>query len=97
LDVVRVKGKEQPVAIFEPLGFKGEVSEASSWRRPVEEALSLYRSRDWQAAGALFRELATQAPGSVLYAMYCERIAHFEETPPAPDWDGVFRFETKSG
>ncbi len=98
LDVVRVKGKEQPVAIFEPLGFKGEVSEAVLVEAArFEEALSLYRSRDWQAAGALFRELATQAPGSVLYAMYCERIAHFEETPPAPDWDGVFRFETKSG
>ena len=96
--MVRVKGKEQPVAIFEPLGFRGEVSEAVlAEAARFEEALALYRSRDWQAAGAVFSELAAQTPGSVLYAMYGERIAHFAENPPAPDWDGVFRFETKSG
>lgn len=98
LDVVRVKGKEEPVALFEPIGIKGEVSEeviAETAR--FEDGLHHYRSMVWDKADTIFRELAERSPESVLYRLYCERISHFLADPPPADWDGVFRFSTKSG
>jgi adenylate cyclase len=95
IDVVRVKGKETPVAIFQPLGRKGELSEdASKMAQLFEAAFALYQKQDWDAAEKLLRELAEIAPCG-LCETYLARIAHFRENPPAPDWDGVFVYTTK--
>ena len=50
-DRVRVKGKDEPVTIYEPLGFEGEVAktvldEMKLWN----QALKLYRAQDWDMA-----------------------------------------------
>lgn len=39
--------------------------------------------------------LQRMSPGTALYDVYAERIAYFRKNPPAPDWDGVFMFQTK--
>lgn len=96
LDLVRVKGKTEPVAIFEPLGHAGAVDAAqlatlAAW----EAALALLRARDWDGADAALIELAAQQPQARLYALYRERIAMYRAAPPGPDWDGVTTFETK--
>lgn len=95
VDVVRVKGKETPVAIYEPLGPKDGVAEAV--RRDAAEfeaAFAAYQGRDWNAAEAALATLNARAPRP-LYDIYLERIAHFRETPPPADWDGVFVYTTK--
>ena len=95
LDRVRVKGKAEPVGIFEPLGATGAVeaqvlADLALWQR----ALQAYRGQDWDAAVALLDELqATRA--HYLYELYLKRIAQYRADPPAPDWDGVTTFETK--
>jgi adenylate cyclase len=95
IDVVRVKGKETPVAIFQPLGRKGELSEdASKMAQLFEAAFALYQKQDWAGAETLLHELAAIAPCG-LCETYLARIAHFREHPPAPDWDGVFVYTTK--
>jgi adenylate cyclase len=95
VDVVRVKGKETPVAIFQPLGRKGELSEdAGKMAQLFEAAFGLYQKQDWQGAETLLHELAAIAPCG-LCETYLARIAHFRENPPAPDWDGVFVYTTK--
>jgi adenylate cyclase len=95
IDVVRVKGKEKPVAIYQPLGRKGELSEdASKMAQLFEAAFGLYQKQDWTGAEALLHELAAIAPCG-LCETYLDRIAHFRANPPAPDWDGVFVYTTK--
>jgi adenylate cyclase len=95
IDVVRVKGKETPVAIFQPLGRKGELSEdASKMAQLFEAAFGLYQKQDWSGAETLLHELAAIAPCG-LCETYLARIAHFRENPPAADWDGVFVYTTK--
>jgi adenylate cyclase len=95
LDLVRVKGKLEPIAIFEPLG---RLSDATESARADVQAFGavrrLYRARQWAAArGAL---LSLQAANPLpLYKLYLERIGHFAAEPPLPDWDGVFVFQTK--
>lgn len=95
IDVVRVKGKETPVAIYQPLGRKGELSEeAGKMAQLFEAAFGLYQKQDWKAAEALLHEMA-EITQCGLCETYLERIAHFREHPPATDWDGVFVYTTK--
>jgi len=96
LDRVRVKGKDEPVAIYEPLGLKDQVDKAvKSELRLFEEALKLYRAQNWDLAEMQLINLQKASPDCQLYKLYLERIAHFRAEPPAADWDGVFVFHTK--
>jgi len=95
IDVVRVKGKETPVAIYQPLGRKEELSDqAQKIARIFEAAFERYQARDWDKAMKMLIELKAAAP-CALCDIYLERIAHFRETPPPADWDGVFVYTTK--
>ncbi len=95
IDDVRVKGKEQPVAIYEPLGLKGAIDPAvNSQAERFEQAFSAYQQQKWAEAETLLKTLNTESPRP-LYDIYLERIAHFRENPPPEDWDGVFVYTTK--
>ncbi len=95
IDDVRVKGKEEPVAIYEPLGLKESVDSAEINRaQRFEQAFSAYQQQQWDQAETLLRALNTESPRA-LYDIYLERIAHFRETPPPENWDGVFVYTTK--
>ncbi|MHB1214607.1 MAG: CHASE2 domain-containing protein [Thiobacillus sp.] len=95
VDDVRVKGKETPVAIYEPLGARTGLDDALRQNAAgFEAALSRYQAQDWDAAEAALRTLNARAPRT-LYDIYLARIAHFREAPPPADWDGVFVYTTK--
>ncbi|MHB1077097.1 CHASE2 domain-containing protein [Thiobacillus sp.] len=95
IDDVRVKGKETPVAIYEPLGGKAGLDESvRQGATDFELAFARYQSQDWDAAETALRALNARMPRT-LYDIYLERIAHFRETPPSADWDGVFVYTTK--
>jgi adenylate cyclase len=89
LDRVRVKGKQEPVAIFEPI----DAAQLHAAGR-FAEALGCYRGRDWARAETLITELDAMAPHA-LYKLYLGRIHHFRASPPPPEWDGVFTFDVK--
>jgi len=96
LDRVRVKGKEKPVGIYEPLGHKDEVDKnVKSLLTRHKQALGLYRNQDWDGAEREFFALQQGNPGRALYAMYLDRITYFKNHPPGAGWDGVFVFKTK--
>ena len=95
IDDVRVKGKETPVAIYEPLGSQADLDPAVKQNAAdFEAAFASYQKQDWDAAEAALRALNQRAPRK-LYDIYLERIAHFREAPPPADWDGVFVYTTK--
>ncbi len=95
IDDVRVKGKETPVAIYEPLGSKTDLDAAVKQNAAdFEAAFARYQKQDWDAAESALRALNQRAPRK-LYDIYLERIAHFRTTPPPADWDGVFVYTTK--
>jgi adenylate cyclase len=95
VDRVRVKGKLEPVAIFEPLGLAKDLS-SEQIRRAAELARALvdYRARDFAGALRRIAELEASAPEKLL-AVYRSRIEHFIAHPPDPAWDGVFAHESK--
>jgi len=96
LDRVRAKGKNEPVAIFEPLGpvealEKAARDELSLW----QQALKFYRAQDWDMAELQLINLQRAHPGKALYPEFIERVAMFRRQPPGPGWDGAWTFETK--
>jgi adenylate cyclase len=96
VDKVRVKGKREGVAIFEPIGAQGEVSgDTLAEIARFHQALAHFRAQRWDEAEALLQALASIAPAVKLYRLYRERIADFRASPPGADWDGVFGFSTK--
>lgn len=96
LDLVRVKGKDKPVAIYEPLGVVGEVGQAVQDEvKLFQQALRMYRKQDWDRAELQLFNLLKIAPDSKLYEVYAERVAHYRNAPPGENWDGVFVFKTK--
>ncbi len=96
LDRVKVKGKDEPVEIFEPIGFDGQVEkkeldEIKLWHK----ALRAYRAQQWDEAEMDLFNLQRMSPESKLYQLYFERIKQCRAEPPGPNWDGVTAFKTK--
>lgn len=90
LDLVRVKGKTEPVAIYEPLGRTAEMTAATADEcADYTTALQAYRSQDFDRAEELFKNLK-QRTDSLLYNKYLDRIGTFRREAPPGDWDGVF-------
>jgi adenylate cyclase len=94
LDMVRVKGRAEPVRIFEVLGFSSECMGLEGELALYRGALELYHSRKWIQAAEVFEDLAKKT-GLKLYELYSRRCRDFLNTPPPPDWDGVFTFTKK--
>jgi len=96
LDRVRVKGKDEPVAIFEPVGPEGAVGKARQEElRLWQQALRAYRAQEWDQADVTLFNLRRLYPDAPLYALYAERVAQHRARPPERVWDGVTTFEEK--
>lgn len=96
LDKVRVKGKEEPVTILEPLGLEAELPDEIKTRAiDFKQALHLYRSQEWDAAQEALEALLNKEPDSPLYQLFLERITHFREEGPGDYWDGVYTHRSK--
>jgi adenylate cyclase len=96
LDRVRVKGKDEPVAIFEPVGLEGAIPKSRQEElRLWQQVLKAYRAQDWDQADVALFNLRRLHPDAPLYALYAGRIARHRTAPPEPSWDGVTSFEEK--
>lgn len=96
LDIVRVKGKDEPVMIFEPICELGQEDKViKDELKLYRETLKLYRAQNWDLAEIQFINLQQMHPARYLYSMYLERVAYYRQNPPGADWDGVFTFQTK--
>ena len=96
LDRVRVKGKLEPITIYEPVGVQGKVgdtviNEVDRFHR----ALDRYRQQRWDEAEQTIASLSMADTTRKVYHIYLERIAALRVNPPAKNWDGVFTFMTK--
>ena len=93
VDLIRVKGKLEPVSIYEGMGRSIDaIPYADDWRN----ALIAYRSQDWSTARQLFENIQKSRNDSdSVITLYLERIMAFENDAPSADWDGVWVMETK--
>lgn len=95
IDLVQVKGKQQPEKIFTLVGGK-DVLEDEKFRSlsaAQTDFLAAYRAQDWSAALAAIdvcRNHAALFGLERLYEIFAERIEEFKTDPPPKDWQGVF-------
>jgi adenylate cyclase len=95
IDVLRVKGKQQPMAVYELMN-EGPPNEMDGLRiKQYEAALAHYRAMRWDEAERVLNELkhavSQDAPSDMLLA----RIAKFRAHPPPAGWDGVYEAKEK--
>ena len=94
LDSVRVKGKREPIIIYELRG-KGTPSEAEKqFIGEFEHALDLYKNQKFVEAKGVFISLSEKS-GDKTSKIYFDRCEFFLENSPPEDWDGVFEMTTK--
>ena len=86
VDTVAVKGREQPVALFEPLGPAGEVPADVLGRRDAfARALRLWRAGSFNEASNAFEPLVDGDPAAAHFAALART---YSGNPPA-DWRGI--------
>jgi adenylate cyclase len=100
IDLIMVKGKKQPEAVFTVLG-PSEVEadpRCKDLRDTNAQMLKSFRTQQWDDASGLIARCRKFANGfelSGLYDMYEERIELYRAHPPGSDWAGVYEAETK--
>ena len=96
LDIVKVKGKNKPVTIFEPIDFVENVDKSTrKYIKEFHHALKLYQQQNWDSAEQAIFHLSQHEPNRMIYKIYLDRIAYFRVNPPGETWDGVFTHTSK--
>jgi adenylate cyclase len=96
LDRVRVKGKAEPVDIFEVCTALQEATpELLTELAAHERGMDAYFSGRWDEALDVFGALAQQYPQRSCYRLYPERIDALRQQHPDGLWDGVFEHTAK--
>jgi len=97
VDYVIVKGKTEPVGVYEVLDFHDDESYPN-----LVEALGLfndgYRSWNegkWDQATKLFNSVKKINPDDKAAQLYIDRCAHMKKNPPKGNWDGVWVMTSK--
>ena len=96
IDRLAVVGQSVPQPVFEVMGRPGGLAEPQeSLRAHYAEGLAAYRACRFDDARAAFNAALEHAPGDGPSRTMLARIAQFEANPPAADWDGAWRMESK--
>jgi adenylate cyclase len=98
LDLMVVKGKTEPVKVFEliaDLSDPEDHSELEELTRIYHDGLRFYYDQTWNRALQCFQSVLSIRPDDGPSALYINRIHKFRENPPGKDWQGVFTMTTK--
>ena len=96
VDRMRVKGKKEPVVVFELLARRGCLSaEQRQVINTYVEGLEAYKHRDFKTAVAQFEAALSLDPRDGPSRVYLERAKEYLVAPPPPDWDGVYELKSK--
>jgi adenylate cyclase len=91
LDLIRVKGKEKPIKVFELIASK----EASLEQKFMEmldvyaKGLTHYKAQEWDEAIDCFENCLKLRPEDTPSSEYRSRCIEYKFNSPGPDWDGV--------
>jgi adenylate cyclase len=95
IDLIRVKGKTQPVKVYELLSLAADGQQHLDLVTRFERGLEAYRSGEWQAAIDIFHHVLADYPQDGPSQVFIERCLNLLARPPEGLWDGVFIMKTK--
>jgi adenylate cyclase len=95
VDKIRVKGKLQPVTIYELMGPMAQLSRYEPLLTRFNQGLAAYRTQNWRAAAGTLGELLADFPEDGPTQILLQRCIEFMEAAPEPEWDGVYVMKSK--
>lgn len=97
VDRIIVKGKTEPITVYEPVSLLTDASESRRQRVDrYNEAVGYYFAQQWDASEAILRELSAQDPERHLYRVFLDRIAELRKHPELTmSWSGVYEHKSK--
>ena len=96
VDRVKVKGKDEAITVYEPLGISAALDSAVQEELRIwNQALRAYRARNWDLAEVNLINLQQVAPGCILYRVYAGQVQRARSTPMTADWEPVTVFDEK--
>ena len=90
IDFIRVKGKNQPVTIFEILSEQAAANHGKELVELFGRGREAYKARNWGAAKAAFEEVLNKWPKDGPSGVFVERCDEYLAEEPDADWDGVY-------
>jgi adenylate cyclase len=96
VDRIKVKGKDEALTIYEPIGMETHVEkkvhdELKLWHQTLRQ----YRSQQWDQVEVSLLNLQRMNPDCYLYKLYANEVAAKRRNPPPANWDGVTAFDEK--
>jgi adenylate cyclase len=95
LDTIRVRGRNEPVTIYELIGYGTLYQQRKPLVNKFCEGLNVYKNRQWDQAITLFQEALQIYPEDKPSQIYIERCTKYLQYPPPEDWDGAFKMKTE--
>ena len=96
VDRIKVKGKDDAVTVYEPVGLEVEVDRKTREELKLwSQILKSYRAQHWDEAEVGLLNLQRMNSGCALYDLYAREVANKRRNPPPADWNGVTVFDEK--
>ena len=95
VDWVKVKGKNQPIRIFELICEGKPESQKQLQLEAFQNGFDLYHQQKWIESLEQFKKALEIEPTDPVSQLYVERCEDYKQNPPPADWDGVFTMKTK--
>jgi adenylate cyclase len=90
IDFIRVKGKNQPVTIFEVLSEQAAANDGKELIELFGRGREAYKARDWDSAKSTFEEVLIRWPKDGPSRVFVGRCNEYLAVGPGADWDGVY-------
>ncbi len=96
VDLIRVFGKDEPVRVYELLGYQEEIE--NKCKKTLEyyaAGLRAYREQEWDRAIDLFQEALSLTSSDGPSRTLLNRCKDLKNFPPRTPWDGCYNMESK--
>lgn len=96
LDLIKVKGKNEPIRIYELVDHRLKGAGAKEMKvKAFGEGLAHYRAQRFDEAIQCFKNCLDLDPKDGPARIFIDRCGHLKADPPPRNWDGVFVMKTK--
>lgn len=96
LDKVAVKGKSEPVNIYELVCWRRDLElQQKEVIELYEEAFEFYQKKKWGRAMEMLKKISKLMPDDLATKNLIERCEYYKKEPPEKGWDGTWVMNTK--
>ena len=96
VDITNVDGKNEPVTIYELVGFREDTDAGTAQAiSAYEKGFDAYLSRQWDKAIEFFNAVLSINPEDRASRLMIERCRAYQSEPPPDGWSGAFIMHSK--